>query len=130
MAILGVTFDGNIAFHESNLQVALKLVSRRIIVTTTFNMCIYGETPKCLTPVLITQIFTSLLHPLRKCLFTLPNPNSGIVPISISLLHAYVETTRVGNDILLLVGLVFSFWVPDLAHEVIFLLEDKVTDTG
>lgn len=65
---------------------------------------------KNLVSVLVSKINTSLPNSLRQGLFTFPNPNSGVV--------------------LLLVGLVGSFGVTDLRHEVVFLGEDKVSDTG
>jgi hypothetical protein len=63
-----------------------------------------------LTSVLVSKIDASLPNSLRQGLFTLPNPNSGVV--------------------LLLVGLVGSLGVTDLRHEVVFLGKDKVSDTG
>lgn len=65
---------------------------------------------KNLVSVLVSKINTSLPNSLRQGLFTLPNPNSGVV--------------------LLLVGLVGSFGVTDLRHEVVLFGEDKVSDTG
>jgi hypothetical protein len=63
-----------------------------------------------LTSVLVSKIDTSLPDSLGQGLFTFPNPNSGIV--------------------LLLVGLIGTFGVTDLRHEVVLLVENKVSDTG
>jgi len=63
-----------------------------------------------LVSVLVSEIDTSLPNPLGQGLFTLSDPNSGIV--------------------VLLVGLVGSVGVTDLSHEVVLLGEDKVSDTG
>jgi hypothetical protein len=63
-----------------------------------------------LVSVLISEINTSLPNPLGQGLFTLSDPNSGIV--------------------VLLVGLISSVGVTDLSHEVVLLGKDKVSDTG
>lgn len=63
-----------------------------------------------LVPVVVAQVDTGLLDSLDESLLTLPNPDSGVV--------------------LLLVGLVGTFRVTNLSHEVVLLLEDEVTDTA
>ena len=61
-------------------------------------------------PVLVAKVDAGLLDSLGKGLLSLSDPDSGVV--------------------LLLVGLVGALWVTDLAHQVVLLVEDKVSDTG